>query len=400
MTLKDPFLRLDDVDADLQIKPDRLVVRSLSMRDRDGRIDVKGSVGLSGAEPTELDLTLVAKQYPLRRAGVMLATFNGQATFTGDLRGDPRMLDLKLGKEVSLLLPEDLRYGGVQDLAQDPMVIYQGQPGFDRSLSVEQALQAHRRGDPKEKPSAPLIVHVTSTRPFWVRRTDFSFQLGIDVEIHSQKRGTWLEGKVDVRRGFLAILGKSFDVQSGTIQFTGATPVDPTVDLSAKYRLPSGYSVIIDVEGRVSDPELTFSSDAPEANTNAEVIALLLGTSRQGAGDDDADSQTRSVLAGLTAGLVGSLARRELGQYAPIIEVESGGTLETSGVRAGFALGDLIPEGWQNVLLGVYIEGLLAGSEQGPRGGFLLELLFPHHMSTTTTYEQPDNWSLDFLWQP
>jgi translocation and assembly module TamB len=245
-----------------------------------------------------------------------------------------------------------------------------------------------------------LIVHVVSTEPFWVRRPDFSMQLSVDLEVHSEENATWIEGEVDLRRGFLVLLNKNFDVQSGNIRFTGSSPIDPTVDLSAKHRLSSGYTVTISIEGRVSSPELTFSSDAPNANTNAEIVALLLGTTRQGASSQNPESQTRSVLAGLTAGLVGSVARRELGQYAPIIAVESGGTAETTGVRAGVAIGDLIPEAWQDILLGVYVEGLLAGSEQGPQAGFLLEFLFPHHLSTTTTYEQPDNWSLDFLWQP
>jgi len=400
MTLTDPFVRLDEVDADLGLEADRLVVRSFSAQDREGRVDVEGSIGLRGWKPGEVDFSLRADQYPLRNAGVLMATLNGRATLAGDLAATPRSLRLVLGRELSLVLPEDLQYGGVQDLAQHPAVIYPGQPGFDRSLSVQQALGRHREGDPKEEYGPPLVVYVRSSEPFWVRRADFSLQLGVDVEVHSERDRTWLIGTIDVRRGFLALLSKNFDIESGSIRFTGATPVDPTVDLRASHRLRSGYSVAVEVTGPVSDPELTFSSDDPDATTDSEIIALLLGTSRQGAADEEANDQTRSVLAGLTAGLVGSIARRELGQYAPIIAVESEGTLETTGIRAGFTVGDLVPEAWQAVLLGVYVEGMLAGSQQGPKGGLLLELLFPHHLSTTTTYEQPDNWSLDLLWEP
>lgn len=399
MTLKDPFLRLDRVDADLEIEPDRWVVRSLSTHDREGRIEARGTIGVSDWEPREVAFSLEADEYPLRREGVPLGTLNGQIEVRGDLGADPRTLRMELGKDVSLVLPDELRYG-VQDLTQHPLVIYEGQPGFDPSLSVDEALREHAEGEPLEEAGGPLIVHVISKEPFWVRRPDFSMQLGVDLRVHSEEDASWIEGEVALRRGFLVLLSKNFDVKSGTISFTGSTPVDPTVDLSATHRLRSGYVVTIDVEGRISDLELTFSSDAPGANTNAEVIALLLGVSRQGTGDQRAEDQTRSVLAGLTAGLVGSLARRELGQYAPIIALESEGTAETTRIRAGVTLGDLIPDSWQDVLLGVYVEGMLAGSEEGPRGGFLLELLYPHHLSTTTTYEQPDNWSLDFLWQP
>lgn len=399
MTLRDPFLRLDQVDADLELETDRWVIRSLSAHDRDGRIAADGTIAISEWKPEEVALTLEANRYPLRREGIPMADLSGQIEVVGDLTADPRVLRMKLGKDVSLALPDELRYG-VQSLTPHPFVIYEGEPGFDRSLSVEEALRKHTQGAPLEQDAKPLIVHVTSSEPFWVRRHDFAFQLGTDLEVHSEEDALRLQGEVELRRGFLVMLNKNFDLKSGTIQFTGATPIDPTVDLSATHRLRSGYVVTIDVEGRVSEPELTFSSDAPGANTNAEIVALLLGVSRHGPGDEQAEDQTRSVLAGLTAGLVGSLARRELGQYAPIIAVESEGTAETTRVRAGVTVGDLIPDEWQDVLLGVYVEGMLAGSEEGPRGGFLLELLFPHHLSTTTTYEQPDNWSLDLLWQP
>lgn len=399
MTLRDPFLRLDQVDADLTLHRDRWVVESLSAHDRDGRIEAQGSIEVSGWKPRNVDLTLDANDFPLRREGVSLATLNGQIDLTGDLGGDPREIRIELGRQVSLALPDEFRYG-VQSLAQHPLVIYEGQPGFDRTLSVAEALKQHRGRAVLEEEGGPLIAHVSSSEPFWVRRADFAFQLSTDLEVHSEKDQLWLEGEVGLRRGFLSVLNKNFDLESGTIRFTGSTPIDPTVDLTANHRLRSGYVVTIDAEGRLSELDLTFSTDAPGANTNAEVIALLLGVSRHGPGDQRAASQTRSVLAGLTAGLVGSMARRELGQYAPIIAVESEGTADTTRVRAGVTVGDLIPKEWQEVLLGVYVEGMLAGSEEGPRGGFLLELLFPHHLSTTTTYEQPDNWSLDFLWRP
>ncbi len=399
MTIEDPFLRLDEVDADIGIEPDRWVIRSLSAHDREGRIEAAGAIELAGWTPEKVDLKVKADGYPLRREGVPLATLNGQIDVRGDLAATPRVIRMELGKDVSLVLPEELRYG-VQSLTQHPLVIYQGQPGFDRSLSVEEALRRHHRTQPDEEGTSPLVVRVVSSEPLWVRRPDFSIQLGVDLEVHSEEDATRIEGEVDIRRGLLVLVNKNFDIESGTIQFTGATPIDPTVDLSATHRLRTGYVVTVDFEGPVSDPEITFSSDAPGANTNAEIIALLLGVSRQGPGDDRVESQSRSVLAGLTAGLVGSLARRELGQYAPIIALESEGTAETTRVRAGVSVGDLIPESWQDVLLGVYVEGMLGGSEAGPRGGLLLELLFPHYLSTTTTYEQPDNWSLDLLWQP
>jgi hypothetical protein len=210
-----------------------------------------------------------------------------------------------------------------------------------------------------------------------------------------------LQGEVGIRRGFIVLLTKSFDIEKGTIRFTGADPIDPTVDLAAVHRLRSGDTVTVKIDGRASAPELSFSTTASGANTDAEIIALLLGVSRNTTEEQDARRETGAILAGLTAGLVGTIARRELGQYAPIIALESEGTSETTSVRIGTPLDPLVPEAWQDVVLGVYLEGVVGGSQTNrTRAGFLLELLFPHHLSTIAIYEQPDNWSLDLMWEP
>ena len=405
-TLRDPFIRVSHTDGTVRFTPRQVVIERLRTRDRGGSLRVDATVALADWKPGALKAEVQAKRFPLRNEGVLFATIDADVFVDGQLDADPRTLRVK-PTAMSILLPDELGHG-VQDLAPHPDVVYADQPAFDPSRRVPAAIAARERARAAEEaasepsePTPPLVVTVKTPVPFWIRRSDFAVQVGVDVEVRSDE-ATVISGPVTIQRGFIEMLGKTFQFTPGTVRFAGAIPVDPALDLNATYALPSKYKVLLHVGGNLGAPKLTFSSTDPSASTEQDAIALLMGVrGSEGQGEDQAQDQTRSMLAGMMAGLVGSLARRELGQYVPILAVESGGTAETTRVRAGFQADALIPKSWRRVVQGAYVEGSVGGQEGGgAAAGFLIELFYPHDLSTSATYEQPDNWSLDLLWSP
>ena len=75
-----------------------------------------------------------------------------------------------------------------------------------------------------------------------------------------------------------------------------------------------------------------------------------------------------------------------------------------SRVRAGFELDSLIPGFLKRFIRGVYVEGIIAGSDeqqqQDTSGGVLLELYLPHDLVTSGQYGPGETWSLDLGWEP
>jgi translocation and assembly module TamB len=408
VTVRDPFARIEDVGGRIELSNEAIRITELTTRDRDGSLRVDGRVGLSEWSPTTMDMRVRADDYPIRKEGIIFATVNGDIRADGQLDADPRRLDVVL-RDLAVALPDQMGHD-VRGLNEHPEVIYEDEPGFDRSLSVQQALAKHR--GPKQPPmpegaeeATPLHVNVRSDSPFWVRRSEFAVQLELDLNVQSKGPRTTMTGSLQVRRGFLDLLGKTFQLRKGKIDFGGAVPVDPKLGLTAVHELPSGYPVTVHIGGHLSSPELSFSTEDPRAQTDADVIALLMGVrGQQSQGETDAESQARSMLAGMMAGLVGSLARREFGQYIPVLAIESGGTADSTRVRAGFQADALIPESWRDVVLGLYIQGSVGGGGQqtggGASAGGFLELFFPHQISTAASWEQSGNWSLDLLWEP
>jgi translocation and assembly module TamB len=399
-TVREPVTRFENMTGRLGFSNDDIRLEDIRVEDRDGSLILNGRIALEDLAPRKIEAHVNLDDYPVRSQGIIFATVDAEIGAQGTLGEDRRTLGVELDRAAVKLPEQSAR--SVQPLDPNPEVIYEGQPGFDRDLSVEEALaQAH--GAPEESgASVPLIVEVDATHPFWVRRSDFAVQVSADLKVDMSRGETRISGPLQIRRGFLDLLGKTFNLEPGEIVFRGGTTLDPAINLTATHDLSDGTTIIVRIGGRLSNIELDFDSDDPALRTDEEVMtALTVG--RRGSSGNEAESDATSMLAGLTAGLMGSLARRELGEWVPILSFESKGTLASTRLKAGFQADQIIPESWERFAQGAYIEGSVGGSEAagaGPRVGVLLELYHPLDLITRAVFQQPDNWSLDLLWHP
>ena len=81
-------------------------------------------------------------------------------------------------------------------------------------------------------------------------------------------------------RGRLDLIGKSFDLTQGVIDFDGRRDIDPRLDLVLE-REDNDLLARIEISGRASEPELSFSS-IPGVPEDEVLPRVLFGSSRQG----------------------------------------------------------------------------------------------------------------------
>ncbi len=177
-----------------------------------------------------------------------------------------------------------------------------------------------------------------------------------------------------------------------------------------------GDEIGVRVDGRLSDPQVSFSHSDPSVTDTGEIIARLLGTrtddfARQ---NSDATGAAAGILAGATAGLLTEEVRKNFGGAVPVLSVESRTqSMKSTRIRAGVQLDQLIEKrlgALRHVVRGAYIEGFVApGADPRAvnpnmppqsRGGGLLELRFPADMVGTVEYRPVQNWRLDVAWEP
>ena len=139
--------------------------------------------------------------------------------------------------------------------------------------TLDRAERRRARASARESDRAGIGLNVRISAPNQI----FVRGRGLDVEIGGQMtvQGTSTDiqpvGQFDLRRGRILILGQRIDFDEGSLQLVGN--LDPLIHFVAETR-SQDVTAIVTVEGRVSAPEITFSSEPPLPQD--EVLARVL----------------------------------------------------------------------------------------------------------------------------
>ncbi len=382
-----------------------LAIERFEAHDQDGRLQVDGQVRLSAARQIDAALNVVVKDFPLRQQGQVVAVTSAHARIGAKITETRTDLSLVL-MDADTWLEKAQRRSGIQ-LAPHPDFIARARRSNGNG---PQPAMVAPGGLPEPEPSADPGAHFTrlsldASDHFWVKRDDFAIQLSTRLIAEITAAQTKVKGRVDINRGYLDLMGRVFDIQRGShLEFTGSSVPDPAVAIEATHeRRSSGKSIKVKITGRGSRPELAFFIDDAEVSAGDALQALMDNGQRAGS-EASAKSDATSFVSGLTAGLLATSARRELGAAAPIIMIEPGEHAGDGRIRAGFELDALVPDVLARFITGVYLEGIVSkegASEQqkSTRAGVLVELYFPHQLFSTGQWGPGTTWSIDGGWQ-
>jgi autotransporter translocation and assembly factor TamB len=163
-----------------------------------------------------------------------------------------------------------------------------------------------------------VVLHVETREPVWVRRNDFAVTMTSDVYITLTKAlEPTLRGELELRRGYVRLLGLSFDIERGRVLFTSDETIDPRLEITATRTTAAGAVVKLEVTGFVSAPELAFFVDGSPVTAGTALMAI----SGRGGGanaDVSAQEQLASAAIGMTTGLLSLAARQEFGQWGAV----------------------------------------------------------------------------------
>lgn len=394
---------LSDVRGRVAFDRRALAIEHFEARDREGLVSLSGRVERRGADAVDVKLDVNAKRFPLRQRGQVVATTSGHAKIQASIEPGRTSVAVKLADADTWLERADARTGIDLDAHPDFVIAGQAQPPPDGDAASD---------SPDEAPpelARESHVRLDASDRFWIKRDDFAIQLSTKLDAVITGDRARVTGKVDINRGYLDMFGRVFEVVRGSrLEFIGASKPDPVVDISATHdHRGSGQTIKVQISGQGSKPVLTFFIDDTEA-TAGEVLELLLGRRGSG-GDDSAKQQATSFVSALTAGLLATSARRELGAAAPIIMIEPGEQTGDGRIRAGFELDVLVPRALRQLITGVYVEGIVEregsnnsrgqSQQASTQAGVLLELYFPHQLFSTGQWGPGTTWSIDWGWQ-
>lgn len=397
---------LHGVRGRLAFNRQSLQVSDFEAHDRDGRLALSGRIDRRATDAIDVKLDVTAKRFPLRQRGQVVATTSGHAKIAATLSRARSDVAVELLDADTWLEKVQARTG--IDLRAHPDFVIATAPA---AAGDAHGMQARPEAPASESEPDARVTHITldASDHFWIKRDDFAIQLSTRLDASIEQGQTRITGRVDIRRGYLDLMGRVFDVdRSSNLVFTGTSTPDPVVDITATYQQKSsGQTVKVQIGGRGSKPVLSFFIDDAETSAGQALEVLVGG--RNSGNEDWARKDVASFVSGLTAGLLATSARRELGAAAPIIMIEPGEETGDGRIRAGFELDALVPPRLRRLITGVYIEGIVEregsgnqrsqGQEASTQAGVLVELYFPHQFFSTGQWGPGTTWSLDWGWQ-
>lgn len=393
-----------NVNGRIEIKGRSVNIPKLVARDRDGKLTLQGFATFNADMTGNGGLYIEADEFPLRQQGTVIGELTTRARIDAKIPAD-----LKAQAELKILdgriwLTGD-RGKNVQSLDPHPDVRFADEKVEQESTPAEEKAEAQQG---QAHSLALGSFRMKTEKELWLMHKDFGLQVGVDLAILEGEAGLKMEGEATLVRGELKLLGKPFKLDKGAIRFTGDMPPDPELDIKAVFSPPSGEDLVVQVSGRGSAPVLEFSG---AATTAGEAVAVLTGVGggsasnrqSQSGAENDAASQMAGVAADMTAGLLVMTARREFGDWVPMVSIETGESGQPTSARAGFDASKLIPPWLEGFAQGAYVEGIVGSSAEsgGSVGvGVKLEVALPRDVITSLGYGPGPGWSTDVAWAP
>jgi len=127
-------------------------------------------------------------------------------------------------------------------------------------------------------------VRVTIPRGTWLYGPAMNVEISGVVEVIKTGPEVELFGVVEVKRGSYTVLGKSFQIEAGEIEFKGGPKVDPVLRLTLlhDFRTPTREKkqLRLDIGGEVSNPDLRFMFEDREISQADALSYILFGQSK------------------------------------------------------------------------------------------------------------------------
>lgn len=331
-------LRLRNIAVSASIANDTISISSASAAlPAGGTVSAAGTVSIRAEAVFPADLRIALNQARYADGELVAATLTGNLTLTGPIARDPLLSGSVNVERAEITVPE--RFGG----GAAEIDVEHVRPPAEVARTLQRARPASRGTPvPTARPNVlRLNVAINAPNRIFVRGRGLDVELGGQVTITGPITGVQPVGGFRIIRGRLAILGQRITFDEGTVTLVG--DLDPYLNFIARSER-NDITVLITVTGRVSDLDISFSSQ-PELPED-EVLARLIFN--RGMGELSAFQIARLALAaaelagGSNTSLLGSLRQATGLDDIDVITTPEGGT----AVRVGRYIQD-------NVYLGV-----------------------------------------------
>lgn len=268
-------VRHQNVSGTLDLRENQTVTVDLSTTGT-GTSTVGGTIRLSPLDDPSLDLTVSFDRFRAMERRDIEGTLSGDVTVTGTYQRP--LTEGTLTVDEGLLQVEEFsRAAGVVDLS-DPRLFSQGL-AVDTTVFMSQRILADIRNPFLD--NLRLNVDLSVPRNTWLRSNEMNVEMGGDLLVRYDRSAgdLVLVGELQALRGTYLVLGRTFEVDEGTVSFIGRPGINPSLDIAAvsRFRTSEGgqVSITATVDGTLVQPRVTLTSESGELS-QSDLISYLV----------------------------------------------------------------------------------------------------------------------------
>jgi translocation and assembly module TamB len=329
VNLKDGVLQLPAIGqrfhglvADVKLTQDSIRVSNLRGRGSSGRFQANASARLRGVTPVSIDAALEIKEdekLPITLEGETIGDAWGRIEARYRHQEATKATEIQIDvKKLHVDLPE-VSPQGIQDLSQDERIRVGFRRGDRRFATI--ALQPIEEPKPPSNEKTIVTVKLGEISVEKGQQAEVTLGGGIRAELGEPLD---VRGQIETRRGTLDISGKQFEIERGSVSFTGGPPDNPTISAVARYDSPAGYTVYAEYTGTAKQGKLRLTADPPLSQD--EILTLLMfGTPDGSLGAGSGDSLSTAV------GVAGGTAAKGLNRaLSDVTDLDVSARIDTS----------------------------------------------------------------------
>ena len=297
-------VRHTGIQGELELRPDRTVGVAFGTSG-DGTSTVSGLVTMVPFADPMLDLRVTLDQFQAVNRRDIESMLSGSFTVRGRYRLPVAEGELRVDQG-TLFVDEFARNAAVVDL-RDPTLFADGF-AVDTTVFVTQPILASLRNPFLD--NLRLDIDLSVPRDTWLRSNEMNVEIGGELLVRYDRAAGDLVmvGDLQALRGSYQVLGRTFEVDGGTVSFLGQPGVNPALAIEAVSRVRrrggDRLEVRATVRGTLVQPLVTLSTTEAGLSQSDLVSYLLFGVPGGGTGGDVG----QDVTSGLTTGLIGQLA--------------------------------------------------------------------------------------------
>jgi len=251
-------MHFSNITAELRADGQRLQLAQFIGHAGPGTLSGSGTIDLR--PPMPVHLQFVASNAQPISSDIVTARLDSRLTITGDVAGTVSVDGTVFVRGADVQVPEKLP-ASVVNLP----VRFAGQPPPPKPTTSRAGLTT----------STNVALHITVSAPqqVFIRGRGLDVELGGRIQVGGTASAPQLTGGLQMRYGTLSVVGTTLTFSSGTIDFTGASLSNPSINLIATTTTSTTVATLT-VSGSAQDPKITLSS-VPQLPQD-EILAALL----------------------------------------------------------------------------------------------------------------------------